>query len=161
LEEPELNDVLLRIEGFDLPGRTCAAGPDFPGYANVHVAVQRKDRPKELLDVTPGDAEAATWQLPCESFVDAEGTLTLRGPYIQNRLGGRFVYLSWGDVGAAGDFQLFRRAKLFLRLVDPGVMAAAAEGGVLTARVRLTDGKGHPACAGMVPPALVWSASGG
>ena len=121
--------------------------------------MQRKDKPAELLGLTPGDAASARWELPCQTVED-DGALTLRGPYIQNRLGGRFVYLSWGQVGAAGEFVMFRRAKLLLRLVDPAVMAAAAAGGMLTARVRLTDAKGHPACAGMTPPNLVWSAGG-
>jgi hypothetical protein len=147
--------VLLRIEGRDLPGRACAAGRDFPGASNVHVAVQRKDRPGELLGITPGDAPAATWELPCESLVDADGALTLRGRYVQNRLGGRFVYLSWGEIGADGEFRMFRRAKLMLRQVDPAVMAAAVAGSVLTARMRLTDAKGNPGCA-----ALEWSAPG-
>jgi hypothetical protein len=34
----------IRIEGRDLPGRDCAAAPGFPGYRNIHVGVQRKDR---------------------------------------------------------------------------------------------------------------------
>lgn len=152
------SDVLVRIEGYDLPGRSCAGGPDFPGYTNVHVAVQRKDKPAELLGLTPGDAVSARWELRCQSLEEA-GALTLRGPYIQNRLGGRFVYLSWGEVGAEGEFTMFRRAKLLLRLVDPAVMAAAVIDGVLAAPVRLTDAKGHPACAGMTPPNLVWSAA--
>jgi hypothetical protein len=79
--------MLVRIEGYDLPGRTCAAGRDFPGARNVHVAVQRKDKPGELLDVQPGDAASVAWDLECEAFADADGTLTLRGRHIQNRLG--------------------------------------------------------------------------
>jgi hypothetical protein len=150
--------MLLRIEGHDLPGRHCAPGPDFPGARNVHVAVQRKDKPAELLDVQPGDADAVAWDLECEPFTDAVGVLTLRGRHIQNRLGGRFVYLSWGEVGADGTFAMFRRAKLLLSGVAPDVMAAAVERGTLLARIRLTDAKGHPACA---TTALEWSAPNG
>jgi hypothetical protein len=150
--------VLLRIEGYDLPGRTCAAGRDFPGARNVHVAVQRKDKPGELLDVQPGDAASVAWDLECEAFTDAEGTLTLRGRHIQNRLGGRFVYVSWGEVDDQGAFHMFRRAKLLLSRVDPQVMAAAVESGTLLARMRMTDAKGHPAISHTQPPNLVWSA---
>ena len=146
--------VLLRIEGYDLPGRHWP-GPDFPGAGNVHVAVQRKDQPDELLAVQPGDADAVSWELECEPFTDADGVLTLRGSCIQNRLGGRFVYLSWGEVGTDGRFTMFRRAKLLLSGVEPAVMAAAAETGTLLARVRMTDAKGNPVCS---RTDLVWSA---
>jgi hypothetical protein len=139
-----MNAVTLRVEGYDPPGRSCPGGPDFPGYGNVHVAVQRKDKPAELLGVTPGDASVFSWSLPCESVTEADGTPTLRGPYIQNRLGGRFVYLSWGDVEPDGTFRMFRRAKLMLRKVPPEVMAAAIARGELVVRMRLTDAKGHP-----------------
>jgi hypothetical protein len=152
-----MEPVTLVIEGFDLPGRACPGGPDFPGYGNVHVGVQRKDKPGELLDVQPGDAPAVSWRLPCEA-IEEDGVLTLRGRYIQNRLGGRFVYLSWVDVDADGVPRMFRRAKLLLSRVTPEVMAAAVDGGVLVARVRMTDQKGNPACAGMQGPNLVWSA---
>lgn len=148
----------LRIEGYDLPGRVCAAGGDFPGARNVHVAVQRKDKPGELLDVQPGDAGCVAWELECEAFTDADGTLTLRGRHIQNRLGGRFVYVSWGEVDDQGAFHMFRRAKLLLSRVDPQVMAAAVASGTLVARMRMTDAKGHPAISHMQPPNLVWSA---
>ncbi len=147
--------VLLRIEGYDLPGRHCGPGPDFPGAGNVHVAVQRKDKPGELLDLQPGDADAVSWDLECEPFTDSEGLLTLRGRYIQNRLGGRFVYLSWGEVGTDGGFRMFRRAKLLLSGVEPDVMAAAAGTGLLLARVRMADAKGNPVCA---RPDVEWSA---
>lgn len=149
--------MLLRIEGYDLPGRDCAAGPNFPGAHNVHVAVQRKDKPTELLDVQPGDAASVAWDLECQPFTDADGALTLRGPYIQNRLGGRFVYVSWGEVDDQGGFHMFRRAKLLLARVDPKVMADAVASGTLLARMRMTDAKGHPAIH-KDPPNLVWSA---
>jgi len=34
----------IRIEGSDPPGRQCAGRGDFPGYENVHVGVQRRNR---------------------------------------------------------------------------------------------------------------------
>lgn len=146
--------VQLRIEGYDLPGRTCAGGPGFPGYENIHVGVQRKDKPAELLDLQPGDARAVTWHLECQP-VDVPGGQSLRGPYLQNRQGERFVYLSWGQVDDAGGFQMFRRAKLRLNSVEPHVMSAAIASGLLTVRVRMTDAKGHPASR---PPEVTWSA---
>ncbi|WP_052443057.1 DUF5990 family protein [Streptacidiphilus neutrinimicus] len=56
-----MQNLQLRIDAYTLPGRDCAPGPVFPGVSGIEVAVQRKDRPAELLDPQPGDAEAARW----------------------------------------------------------------------------------------------------
>ncbi|RAG87021.1 monooxygenase [Streptacidiphilus pinicola] len=146
----------LRIEANTLPGRTCHAGPDFPGASAIEVAVQRKDRPAELLDPQPGDAADARWAFDC-TVTDAG---ELRGPYVQNRLGGRFVYLSW--LGRRPDEEtarMFRRAKLMLAEVPPGVLDEARRRGALVARLALTDAKGNPVCGRVVPPAVEWSAA--
>lgn len=148
----------IRIEAFDLPGLSCGAGPDFPGYRNIHVAVQRRDRREELLDPQPGDAAEAVWTLDC-TVTPAPWGIDLRGPYIQGRPQGRFIYLSWGTVDAAGAFTLFRRAKLTLEAVAPHIVAAALRSGVLLARLGLTDAKGRPLCATVRPPLVEWSAA--
>ena len=86
----------IRIEGHDLPGSSCGPGPDFPdGHLNVHVGVQRRSKPGELLGLVQGDAESAAWTLECTVEVTSDA-LDLRGPYIQGPTGARFVYLSWG-----------------------------------------------------------------
>jgi uncharacterized protein DUF5990 len=149
--------VEIRIEATDLPGRTCAPGPGFPGADNVHVGVQRKDRPGELLGLTPGDAPSAQWTLDCEP-VRTEAGIQLRGKYIQNRLGGRFIYLSWVAVGEGGQATLFRRAKMMFDAIPPEIVDAALRSGRLTARLRLTDVKGHPLCASVRPPLVEWTA---
>nr|WSW44661.1 DUF5990 family protein [Streptomyces sp. NBC_01001] len=147
----------IRIEAVELPGSTCGAGPDFPGYGNIHVAVQRRDRRDELLDPYPGDAVSATWTLECTATPTAAG-FDLKGPYIQGRPGGRFIYLTWGSVDEAGTFAMFRRAKLMLDAVDPDTTAAALRSGRLLARLRLTDACGRPLCAQVRPPLVEWSA---
>ncbi|MER6378588.1 DUF5990 family protein [Streptomyces sp. NPDC001250] len=145
----------LRIEGHTLPGRHCGPGPGFHGVSGIEVAVQRKDRPTELLDPQPGDAPTVTWTLPCTFTADGE----LRGPYVQNRLGGRFVYLSWlGRQPQEEASRMFRRAKLMLAHVPPEVLTEARERGALEGRLALTDAKGHALCGRVVPPAIVWSA---
>jgi hypothetical protein len=151
------NGIVLRIIGTDLPGRSCGPGGDFPGYDGIHVAVQGKDKPSELLDPQPGDAERVSWSLPCTVTTGADG-LVLSGPYIQNRLGGRFVYLSWVTINGAGRATMFRRGKLMLDAVAPALLAQAVEHGQLRARLTLTDAKGHPVCARLVPPLVQWSA---
>jgi Family of unknown function (DUF5990) len=150
--------VQIRIEGSDLPGRSCGPSPDTPaGHHGIHVAVQRRNRPRELLGLTPGDAPAATWTLDCEA-VASPGGLDLRGPYIQGPPGGRFIYLSWGDVDDAGGFTMFRRAKLWLTAVPPAVLRGAADSGLLVGRLGLTDPKGNPLCAAVAPPVIEWLA---
>lgn len=150
----------IRIEGFGLPGRTCGPGPGFPGYANVHVAVQRRDRRDELLDPHPGDAPSAAWTLDCTATPTASGAsgVDLRGPYVQGRPGGRFVYLSWGVVDGPGTFAMFRRAKLMLDAVEPDTAEAAVRSGRLLGRLSLSDAKGRPVCAAVRPPVIEWTA---
>jgi hypothetical protein len=146
--------VHIRIEGSQLPGRDCERAPNFPGYTNIHVGVQRKDRPAELLDLHPGDTSQAVWTLDCS----IDGT-DIRGPYIQGRPNERFIYLSWGTVDEDGRFEMFRRAKLMLADVPADVLDAAATSGLLVGRLALTDAKGQPLCASVRPPQIRWDAA--
>lgn len=149
--------VLIRVEASKLPGRACGQAPGFPGYRNIHVGVQRRDRRTELLDPHPGDAHSATWELEVTATATATGW-DLRGPYVQGRPGSRFVYLSWGTVDDGGVFEMFRRAKLLFDAIGPDVLDAALSGGLLVARLGLTDARGHPLCAAVRPPLIEWSA---
>jgi hypothetical protein len=151
--------VLLRIEATDLPGRSCGPSPDEPGgYHNVHVAVQRRGKPGELLGLTPGDAPKAEWTLECVA-TRAENGIDLKGPYVQGPPGGRFVYLSWGTVDDDSNFRMFRRAKLWLDAVPGDVAEAAIDSGVLVGRLGLKDAKSNPLCAAVRPPTITWSAA--
>lgn len=150
------------IDGVDLPGLSCGASPGFPGYTNIHVGVQRRNRPSEHLDLQPGDASSVAWALNCEVF-RSEDMIDVRGPHVQGRPGGRFIYLSWlADCGAADDaaetLAMFRRAKLMLTDIDAEIIAGAEKSGRLTARLGLTDAKGHPICARIRPPTVQWTA---
>lgn len=147
----------IHIEGSRLPGRACGPGGDFDGYENIHVGVQRKDRPGELLGLLPGDAPSASWTLDCTAA--APDGVEISGPYVQNRLGGRFVYLSWGTVDENGLFSMFRRAKLMFSDIEAGILRAAARSGHLTARLPLSDAKGQPLCGRVRPPVIEWSAT--
>ncbi|MGP4043989.1 DUF5990 family protein [Streptomyces sp. 2A115] len=149
----------IRIDAVDLPGLTCSvpAGGGVSVYGNVHVAVQRRDRPAELLEPQPGDAASASWTLECTAVTSLTGT-DVKGPYVQDRLGRRFIYLSWGTVDESGVFTMFRRAKLLLDVVPSEVLAAAAREGWLLGRLGLTDASGGPLCARVEPPHITWSA---
>jgi len=151
----------IRIEAVDLPGLNCSPGVptdrDSVVHSNVHVAVQRRDRPAELLDPQPGDAVSATWTLECSTAASPTGT-DVKGPYVQDRLGRRFIYLSWGTVDESGVFSMFRRAKLMIDAIPAEVLAAAARDGLLVGRLGLTDACGGPLCARVEPPRITWTA---
>jgi hypothetical protein len=142
----------VTIEGFDLPGRPCGPNPEGEMYENVHVGLRYRKEPSELI---PGDADSARWDFD----INVKPGPDFGGPYVHGRRGERCVYLQWGTVDEAG-FTLFRAAKLELDEIDRGVIDTAARPGHrLVARIGLTDGKGHPRCASVKPPAIVWSAA--
>ncbi|MGW0609701.1 DUF5990 family protein [Streptomyces sp. NPDC002788] len=149
----------IRIDAVNLPGLTRPASADgrVPAYCNLHVAVQRRDRPGELLEPQPGDAPSATWTLECTAS-DSPAGIEVKGPYVQNRLGRRFIYLSWCTVDESGIFTMFRRTKLMLDVIPVGVLAAAARDGLLVGRLGLTDEQGGPLCARVEPPRITWTA---
>ena len=150
----------IRLEGRELPGISCGPGRAYPGgHPNIHVGVQRRNKPGELLGVVRGDAESATWTPECTVDATSDG-FDLKGPYIQGSPGGRFVYLSWGvvDDDDEGTFTMFRRAKLMLDAVPAEVVRQAQDTGVLVGRLGLTDAKGDPFCAAVRPPVIAWSA---
>jgi uncharacterized protein DUF5990 len=147
--------VKVRILGSNLPGRTF--GDPRPGgqrYENVHVGIQRR---AEVVDLVPGDDGSATWDLEM-TVVEKDGAVDVRGPYVQGGRGDRFVYLSWGTLDDAGRFEMFRRAKLMLDVLDADTLRAAARSGRgLEARLGLTGGDGGPRCAAVRPPAIEWA----
>ncbi|MEB8343808.1 DUF5990 family protein [Streptomyces endophyticus] len=147
----------IHIDADDLPGLTCPSAGNDPVHRNIHVAVQRRDRPTELLTPQPGDANSATWTLECTTAPSPTG-IDVRGPYVQGRPGQRFIYLSWGTVDEAGAFTMFRRAKLMLDAVPSEVLDAAVRSGLLVGRLGLTDAQGTPLCARVVPPRITWTA---
>ena len=131
------------IRGRDLPGAAC------PGYDRIGVGLQVGSDP---VGVVVGNAADARW----ETDVTVVGD-DFRGAAVHGKRGERFVYLTWGDL-AGGGFETFRRAKLMLSRVDPGLVAeAAADDRCLVADVVLTDEKGGPRCARVDPPAVRWS----
>lgn len=137
-----MTELKVRIVGSDLPGTECGE------FRDVHVAVQRKKDPDGLVR---GDAAEAVWDFVVEVVPGRDGGADFRGPHVQGRPGERFVYLTWGELPEGGEFEMFRRAKIFLREV-PEELAA---GGTAEGRLGLTDGEGMPVCAGV---RVVWGA---
>jgi hypothetical protein len=150
--------VIIRIEGVDLPGRTCGPSPERPeGHHGIEVGVQRKNKPDELLGQVSADALSVTWEMEAEAL-PLSGSFDFRGPYLSGPPGARFIYLSWGVVKEPGSFEMFRRAKLMLDGLAPEVASAAVASGALVGRLGLTDAKGNPICAAVRPPTIAWTA---
>jgi Family of unknown function (DUF5990) len=149
--------VLIRIDGFDLPGRWCGPGPDFPdGHHNVHVAVQGRKGQQDLFGLVPADVPTASWACEC-IVVSPPPAVDVRGPQIQGGPGQRFIYLTWGVVDEGDVFTMFRRAKLRLDAVPADVMDEASSRGLLVGRLGLSDDAGWPLCASVRPPRMEWS----
>lgn len=146
--------MLITIQGHHLPGRTFCTPTGEP-IQNVHVGVQVRREPADLV---AGDADSAVWEVETRVVVDEDGQLDFRGPAVHGKRGERFLYLTWGDVGTDGSFDMFRRAKLMLNRIEPKVVQDAVHTGRMRARIDLTDGCGGPRCARVDPPALLWSA---
>ena len=107
--------------------------------------------------MVPGDAPSAEWTLECDVVDTADG-VDFKGPYISGRPHARFIYLSWGSVAPDGTFAMFRRAKLWLDSVDRELIEAA-ESGTLVGELGLSDACGHPLCASVRPPRIMWTAA--
>ena len=139
------------IEGHDLPGAEFVS--DGVPLHNVHVAVQIG---KEPVGLVPGNADGARWEMDVRTVV-TDSAVDLRGPAVHGRKGERFLYLTWGDVGAGDSFAMFRRAKLMIEDIEPELLAAVArDDGVLVASLSLTDERGCPRCAQVKPPVISW-----
>jgi hypothetical protein len=171
---PVLGQLTVVIEGFDLPGLTCAPEPGGQVHQNIHVALagpsktgtRSQDRPALVIpgspglatEPVPGDAPSARWQVPVTVRRGTDG-LDFTGPLVRGDRTDRHLGLAWGDVPGDGTLRLFRGAKLRLVDIDPRLVEEALRPGhQLVARIRLTDPRGNPVCARVHPPALTWSA---
>ncbi len=79
----------------------------------------------------------------------SKGAFRLRGPAVQGRPGGRFVYLRIGTYAGQAGTDVARRAKVGLEGITAKLLAAARarRGAVLEAQFAGTDSKGGAACA--------------
>jgi hypothetical protein len=168
---PVIGTLTVVIEGFDLPGLTCAPEPGGQVHQNIHVALTGPgtDQPAlavpggRWLAIEPvrGDAPSARWEVPVTVRRGIDG-FDFTGPFVRGDRTDRHLGLAWGDVPGDGTLRLFRGAKLRLVDIDPCIIEEAVRPGRrLTARIRLTDAKGNPVCARVHPPALTWSAEPG
>jgi Family of unknown function (DUF5990)/Domain of unknown function (DUF5655) len=172
---PVIGQLTVVIDGFDLPGLTCAPEPGGQVHHNIHVALagprtdgrgRGENRPALVIpgspwlatEPVPGDSPSARWRVPVTVRRDTDG-LDFTGPFVRGDRTDRHLGLAWGDVPGDGTLRLFRGAKLRLVDVDPRLVEEALRPEHrLVARIRLTDPRGNPVCARVHPPALTWSA---
>jgi hypothetical protein len=164
----ERRPLVVRIQGFDLPGRSCRPEPCESGYENIHVGIRDDRADAEGLavpgqrwvatELVPGDAQSANWDFAV-TIRRGEDRIDFGGHAVRGDRSDRHLGLIWGEVPGDGTFQLFRGAKLRLVDVDQGLIEQAWQPGfALVARVRLTDARGNPICARVRPPDIEWSA---
>ena len=147
-----MSGMHVSIIGINLPGRTFCRS-DGTAMNNVHVGVQRRRDPVELVRA---DAAEARWEITVD-VVDRDGSIDFRGPEVQGKRGERFIYLTWGEVGPVHHFEMFRRAKVMLNRVAPDLVESARASGTLVASIDLTGDDSSPRCARMDPPAITWT----
>jgi hypothetical protein len=88
-----MSDLRIRIDAADVPGLTCSPRASGDGsvqtYGNIRVAVQRRARLDEVLDIQPGDSASATWTLPCASAATPRHRCRPPSPAVSRVPGGR------------------------------------------------------------------------
>jgi hypothetical protein len=151
--------VRVEIRGHDLPGITCGPGLDGRMYENVHVGLARKS---ETIELRPGDSDCVSWTFEVTVKRTEEGELDYGGPFVHGVRGQRALGLRWGTLADDDAFDVFRAAKLRLSDLEPElVQQGLREGHLLVCELALTDEHGHPICASVRPPAVVWSTTSG
>ena len=74
------SEIAVTIEGYAMPGRSCAPADVDGEYENVHVGVQRR---QEVVDLVGGDAPDARWTFAVTTRVADDGTVDFTGPYVR------------------------------------------------------------------------------
>ena len=147
--------MIIEIRGHDLPGRICGPTPDGGEYEDIHVGLARKN---DTIDLVPGDAESARWELEVRVKDGPDGGFDCTGPSVFGTPGERHLGLRWVTIADDGSLSVFRAAKLRLTDVDPDLTdRAVEEGRRLVASLGLTDEQGWPRCASVRPPLVTWS----
>jgi hypothetical protein len=138
--------------------RRC--GPDREGctYENIHVGIWHRTGALELV---PGDATRARWEIEITVRQADDGALDYIGPYVHGRRVERCLGLIWGTLAPDDSLEMFRGAKLRLADIDPSIVERALRSdGRLVCKLGLTDKHGYPRCASVRPPDITWSATG-
>jgi hypothetical protein len=115
---------------------------------------------RDPIGVVPADIRQAEWQVPVQ-VVWRDRRPDFRGPHIDGKRGDRHIYLDWFNREPDGELRLFRRGKVMVEGIDPGLVEQAeATGARLVCTVNLTNQKGLPSTARFGAADLDWSIVG-
>src|SRR5919108_2268142 len=149
--------VIVVINGVNGPGRRCNPAPEHGPYEDVQVGVGRFTDP---IGVVPGDAQDVEWSVSIR-VVWHDGIPDFRGPQVDGKRGDRHIYLNWFNREAGGQLKLFRRGKVMLEGLDPGLVRRSEQERVaLRCTVNLTNEKGLPTTARFRAADLDWRLGG-
>ncbi|HTD74360.1 MAG TPA: DUF5990 family protein [Steroidobacteraceae bacterium] len=104
----------------------------------------------EMVEPTASTKSRISFDFTVEVVEDSSPAgFRLRGPAVQGKRGGRFVYLRIGAYAGQAGTTMGRRAKIGLEGISRKLVEAAKakRSGVLEAQFAGTDRKGEPACA--------------
>jgi hypothetical protein len=128
-------------------------------YEDIHVGLAHRT---DTVELVPGDAPRAAWSFEVNVRHDDTGAIDLTGPFVHGTRGDRHLGLRWVTLTPEDELSVFRAAKLKIAHIDPSMLADAVRRHlILVAEVGLTDEHGHPICATIKPPLVVWHASEG
>jgi hypothetical protein len=153
---PIKKTVRFRVVGTRLPGlkysRSAGALAD---REPVYVGIQRG---REVVDLVPGDAPRAVFNFAVDVTSSPNDVLDFRGPFVHGEKGRRFVYLSWGELGADEGFSMFKRAKLHLSAIEPADLVRSLDSDApgVEGSLELTGDDGGPICGSIVSEKLDW-----
>jgi hypothetical protein len=133
--------LIVEITGVNPPGRRCNPAPEHGPYEDIHVGAGRFSDPVGLF---VGDSAYIQWRIEVR-VVQKEDGPDFRGPHVDGKRGDRHIYLNWFAREPDGELRLFRRAKVMLEGIDPGLVARAENSGAaLRCTVSLTNERGQP-----------------
>ena len=143
------NEIELHIHCHGLPGAR------FEGRTQVRLGVQKGD---EVVDDVCADVKSATFVVPLRVRRNSKNDRPqFSGTYVRTTDKQRFIYLSWGERDEAGNWIMFRRAKVGVEHLDWETVQSAIESGrPLQAFIAMTDEKGGPLCASVGEEKIVW-----
>ena len=128
---------------------------ELPDGEPVHLGIQKG---KEVTELTPAEGDQITFEAPFRLAQRKDGGPNFLGAYAQGTPGGRFLYLNWGRRQADGGFDYFSRAKVHLSHITwQDIERAGKAGKPLTAELRMTDPRGNPICATVLPSHISWT----
>ena len=157
--EAHPGSVQIRVEGHHLPGASCGPGPDYPnGHPNIHVAVQRRNKPAELLGLVRGDAATADLDARVHRRRDGFRGRPRRAPTSRAREVGGSSTSPGASSAPTRRSPCSAGPSSCSTAVPPDVLRSAVASGLLVGTLGLTDETGHPRCAAVRPPLIEWSA---